>query len=90
MSLSVCWLLYTRPHVAFILFLRNMSYATAGDSFDDLTMASVRTLQNASFSKTPLLLPCPGDTGQGMFSNGEQLSDCKRGIILFNGEHFNI
>ena len=57
-----------------------MSYATAGDSFDNLTMASVRTLQNASFSKTPLLLPCPGDQGQGMFFNGEQLSDYKRGI----------
>ena len=60
-----------------------MSYATAGDSFDNLTMASVRTLQNASFSKTPLLLPCPGDTGQGMFFNGEQLSDCKRETRYF-------
>ena len=41
----------------------------------NLTMTSVRTLQNASFSKTPVFLSCPGDKGQGMFLNGEELSD---------------
>ena len=33
----------------------------------DLTMTPSGTLQNASFSETPVFLSCPCDEGQGMF-----------------------
>ena len=61
-----------------LLFWRNMLYAA--ELGVNLTMTLVRTLQNASFSKTPVLLSCSCDKGQGMFCNKVNKNNLMTGI----------